>query len=82
MAPKSISHRNYSKKSDVWTFGIVGLWIVSIFISFHNLMWYFCFDEFIHFNNWEICLFVCLVYEIVAQCEPHKDVFDVGVKIR
>jgi serine/threonine protein kinase len=25
MAPKSISHRNYSKKSDVWTFGIVGL---------------------------------------------------------
>jgi serine/threonine protein kinase len=25
MAPESIAHRNYSKKSDVWTFGIVGL---------------------------------------------------------
>jgi serine/threonine protein kinase len=25
MAPESISNRNYSKKSDVWTFGIVGL---------------------------------------------------------
>jgi serine/threonine protein kinase len=25
MAPESISHRSYSKKSDVWTFGIVGL---------------------------------------------------------
>jgi hypothetical protein len=31
-----------------------------------------------------VCLFVCLVYEIVAQCEPHKDkdVIDVAVKIR
>jgi len=47
MAPESIAHRNYSKKSDVWTFGIV-------------------------------------VYEIVAQCEPHKnkDVIDVAVRIR
>jgi len=47
LAPESISSRNYSKKSDVWTFGIV-------------------------------------IYEIVAQCEPHKDknVFDVGVQIR
>jgi len=47
MAPESLAHRNYSKKSDVWTFGIV-------------------------------------VYEIVAQCEPHKDLdlFDVGTRIR
>jgi len=47
MAPESLAHRNYSKKSDVWTFGIV-------------------------------------VYEIVAQCEPHKDkdIFDAGVRIR
>jgi len=47
MAPESIAHRNYSKKSDVWTFGIV-------------------------------------VYEIVAQCEPHKDqdLFQIGVRIR
>jgi len=36
MAPESIATRNYSKKSDVWMFGIV-------------------------------------VYEIVAQCEPHKE---------
>jgi serine/threonine protein kinase len=25
MAPESIAYRKYSKKSDVWTFGIVGL---------------------------------------------------------
>jgi len=37
MAPESIATRNYSKKSDVWMFGIV-------------------------------------VYEIVAQCEPHKEI--------
>jgi serine/threonine protein kinase len=47
MAPESISRKNYSKKSDVWTFGIV-------------------------------------VYEIVAQCEPHKDMdlVEVAVQIR
>jgi len=46
-AHESLAHRNYSKKSDVWTFGIV-------------------------------------VYEIVAQCEPHnnEDVFDVATRIR
>jgi serine/threonine protein kinase len=47
MAPESLAYRNYSKKSDVWTFGIV-------------------------------------VYEIVAQREPHKDqdLFEVGSRIR
>jgi tyrosine-protein kinase Yes len=47
MAPESIAKRNYSKKSDVWTFGIV-------------------------------------VYEIVAQCEPHKDadIIQVAAEIR
>jgi len=48
MAPESIAQRQYSKKSDVWTFGIV-------------------------------------VYEIVAQREPHKDMvslLDVAVAIR
>jgi serine/threonine protein kinase len=47
MAPESLAYRNYSKKSDVWTFGIV-------------------------------------VYEIVAQCEPHKDqdLLVVGPRIR
>jgi serine/threonine protein kinase len=47
MAPESLAHSNYSKKSDVWTFGIV-------------------------------------VYEIVAQCEPHKDqqIFQIGTRIR
>jgi serine/threonine protein kinase len=47
MAPESIATRIYSKKSDVWSFGIV-------------------------------------VYEIVAQCEPHKNmnVLDVAVAIR
>jgi hypothetical protein len=47
MAPESLAHRNYSKKSDVWTFGIV-------------------------------------IYEIVAQCEPHKDqnLFEVVTRIR
>jgi serine/threonine protein kinase len=34
MAPESIAYRNYSKKSDVWTFGIVGLCEFSQF-SFH-----------------------------------------------
>jgi serine/threonine protein kinase len=38
MAPESLSQRTYSKKSDVWTFGIVGLCILSIFISFHKLV--------------------------------------------
>jgi hypothetical protein len=46
---------------DIWN-----CWFVNSFnfhlISFHNLMWYFCFDEFIHFNNWEICLFVCCLW--------------------
>jgi hypothetical protein len=43
----------------------------------------FCIDGFIHFNIWEICLF-CLVYEIVAQCEPHVDIDPllVGAMIR
>jgi predicted Ser/Thr protein kinase len=47
MAPESIRDQVYSKKSDVWMFGI-------------------------------------LVYEIVAQCEPHCDIDpkDVGVLIR
>jgi predicted Ser/Thr protein kinase len=47
MAPESIATRNYSKKSDVWSFGIV-------------------------------------VYEIVSQCEPHKDcnVLEVALQIR
>jgi tyrosine-protein kinase Yes len=47
MAPESIANRSYSKKSDVWTFGIV-------------------------------------IYEIVSQCEPHKDedILLVGTKIR
>jgi serine/threonine protein kinase len=47
MAPESIATRNYSPKSDVWSFGIT-------------------------------------VYEIVAQCEPHKNmnVLDVAVAIR
>jgi len=47
MAPESIATRNYSKKTDVWMFGIV-------------------------------------VYEIVAQCEPHKNknVLEVAVAIR
>jgi serine/threonine protein kinase len=37
MSPESIGQQVYSKKSDVWMFGIV-------------------------------------VYEIVAQCEPHTDI--------
>jgi predicted Ser/Thr protein kinase len=47
MAPESLANLTYSKKSDVWSFGI-------------------------------------LVYEIVAQCEPHADVdrLDVGPLIR
>jgi mitogen-activated protein kinase kinase kinase 13 len=47
MAPESIAHRKYSKKSDVWMFGIV-------------------------------------VYEIVAQREPHKgkSLLDVAMRIR
>lgn len=47
MAPESIAKRKYSKKSDVWTFGIV-------------------------------------VWEIVAQCEPHVDldIVDAAVRIR
>jgi serine/threonine protein kinase len=47
MAPESLATRKYSKKSDVWAFGIV-------------------------------------VYEIVAQHEPHKDkdIIDVAVRIR
>jgi serine/threonine protein kinase len=47
MAPESIALKAYSKKSDVWSFGIV-------------------------------------VYEIVAQCEPHKDrnILEVAVAIR
>jgi predicted Ser/Thr protein kinase len=47
MAPESIARRKYSKKSDVWTFGIV-------------------------------------VWEIVAQREPHTetDIIDVAVQIR
>jgi serine/threonine protein kinase len=86
MAPESIANRNYSKKSDVWTFGIVGLWILSIFILFHFTIW--C-DIFVLMSSFtsiieKLVCFVCLVYEIVAQCEPHKDkdVFDVGVRIR
>jgi predicted Ser/Thr protein kinase len=47
MAPESLAHNSYSKKTDVWTFGVV-------------------------------------VYEIVAQSEPHKDkdIIDVALKIR
>jgi serine/threonine protein kinase len=47
MAPESIAAQIYSKKTDVWTFGI-------------------------------------LVYEIVAQCEPHKNknVLEIAVAIR
>jgi len=47
MAPESLAKRIYSKKSDVWSFGIV-------------------------------------VYEIVAQCEPHKDrvTIEVALEIR
>jgi len=47
MAPESIAAQIYSKKTDVWTFGI-------------------------------------LVYEIVAQCEPHKNknILEIAVAIR
>jgi serine/threonine protein kinase len=47
MAPESIEKQVYSKKSDVWTFGIV-------------------------------------VYEIVAQSEPHKDlnIVEAAIAIR
>jgi serine/threonine protein kinase len=47
MSPESIGYQVYSKKSDVWMFGIV-------------------------------------VYEIVAQCEPHsdKDPIEVSTQIR
>jgi serine/threonine protein kinase len=100
MAPESIATRTYSKKTDVWTFGIVGLsilsslkfiilnfqihnsqfmtvWIVSTFFSFFHLLFLLIF---IFVNNIVIFLCVnewlnwCLVYEIVAQCEPHKGV--------
>jgi Eph receptor A1 len=47
MAPESLAQKIYSKKSDVWSFGIV-------------------------------------VYEIVAECEPHKDrdTIEVALEIR
>jgi serine/threonine protein kinase len=88
MAPESIATRNYSKKSDVWTFGIVDLWIFQFFYCF--TIW--CDNFFVLMSLFSsiiekfvclICLFVS-VYEIVAQCEPHKDknVIDIAVSIR
>jgi serine/threonine protein kinase len=34
MAPESIAQRTYSKKSDVWSFGIVGEWVCLCVCSF------------------------------------------------
>jgi hypothetical protein len=57
MAPESIARQVYSKKSDVWMFGILGM--CEIFVK-----WSVYFD-----SNW----WILKVYEIVARCEPYKD---------
>jgi serine/threonine protein kinase len=33
MAPESIGNRKYSKKSDVWSFGIVGTFLNNVYLS-------------------------------------------------
>jgi serine/threonine protein kinase len=64
MAPESIAHRTYSKKSDVWSFGIVGLWILkfqhNIDFSLINLSLLFHWKNEFNLNstNWKFDLFV------------------------
>lgn len=63
MAPESLANQTYSKKSDVWTFGIVGLWILSIFISFHFTIWcdiFVLMSPFTSIIEKFVCLLICL----------------------
>jgi serine/threonine protein kinase len=79
MAPESIAKREYSKKSDVWSFGIVCMFLF-LFEKTENE------NEFYVVSIDSIFLFLCFfsVYEIVARCEPHHDmdILQVAIAIR
>jgi serine/threonine protein kinase len=69
MAPESLATMSYSKKTDVWSFGIVGT-VSTLNVFLFRML----------FESLSI-----LVYEIVAQCEPHKDkkdLLEVALAIR
>jgi serine/threonine protein kinase len=86
MAPESISNGTYSKRSDVWTFGIVGMFSLFFILklSFRTVCFWFELRSIEMNKQFDFDFFIDLVYEIVARCEPHElmDILDVAMKIR
>jgi serine/threonine protein kinase len=41
MSPESLAHQTYSKKSDIWSFGIVGMSIRLCFVVFLEISAHF-----------------------------------------
>jgi serine/threonine protein kinase len=63
MAPESIAKRKYSKKSDVWSFGIVGM--PRVFYLFSNISYFYlkCGKLLLNVNHMRILILLMLQFE-------------------
>jgi serine/threonine protein kinase len=84
MAPESIASRKYSKKSDVWSFGIVGTFLNNVSLIHWIFLLFLNFFVIVNIQNVLNEISIFQVWEIVTQREPHTDIdiVDAAILIR